>query len=61
MPKKKIEPIVEKPLLDEVVQDKGERKLSWEKFLEKAKAQNPVKFAEKEARGDFKKIPEDFR
>lgn len=63
MSKKKSE---ETELLPEVevateeVIDSGREK-RWEEFLERAKIQNPVKFAEKEARGEFSKIPESFK
>jgi len=32
----------------------------WEAFLETYKKQNPDKYAVKDAKGDFKKIPEGF-
>lgn len=39
---------------------KDERQERWEKLLEAYRAQNPVKYAEKEARGEFKEIPPTF-
>lgn len=39
---------------------KGERELRWEAHLDAYKKRNPIKFAEKEARGQFKHIPADF-
>lgn len=55
----------EKKILEEVEQEKapskGDREKRWEAFLANAKALNPVKFALKEERGEFKNIPDSFR
>lgn len=40
--------------------DNKELKVVWEAFLERYQEQNPVKYAEKKARGDFDQIPEGF-
>lgn len=39
----------------------NDRNTRWQAFLEKAKVQNPVKFALKEAKGEFTKIPDSFK
>lgn len=39
----------------------SQREELWAKFLESYKAKNPVKFAQKEAAGEFKTIPASFR
>jgi len=53
------------PILDEKVQETNattsSRESRWEKFLEKAQIQNPIKFAQKKAKGEFNKIPDSFR
>lgn len=36
------------------------KSLRWEKFLKDYALRNPVKFAEKKAKGEFKVIPENF-
>lgn len=44
-----------------VKEPKGEREARWVAFLEKYKAQNPVRFARLEANGEFKEIPASFQ
>lgn len=36
------------------------RSARWKKFLDGYKVLNPVKFASKEANGEFKRIPDSF-
>jgi hypothetical protein len=40
---------------------KQKREIHWAAHLEKYKIANPVKFAEKEARGEFAQIPPSFK
>lgn len=39
----------------------SDREARWESFLANYKQKNPVKFASKEANGEFKKIPDSFK
>jgi len=54
------EVIVEEAPVEIPVSDKG-RKARWEAHLDLYKARNPVKFATKEANGEFKDIPASFK
>lgn len=55
-------PVEEPALVEEVVEEpEGSREERWERFLEAAQAQNPVKFQQKKERGKFDTIPPSFR
>lgn len=60
MPKKETEEmIVEDAIVEDTIVD--ERQGAWLAFLEKYAVANPVKFAEKKAKGEFDVIPSDFK
>lgn len=46
---------------DSIAEEKSERELLWAEYLENYKKKNPVKFARKEANGEFKSPPPSFK
>ena len=50
-----------KPEVKEVRAEKSDREVRFEAHLAKYKVANPVKYAQKEARGEFAKIPVSFK
>lgn len=52
---------IEEKVADASADVSSDRQARWEAFLLKAKAGNPVKFAQREKAGEFKVIPDSFK
>ena len=64
LPAEEAEADAEEGLKEEEIKTKpesGDREARWEAFLASYQASNPVKFASKQANGEFESIPGSFR
>lgn len=55
------EEALEEVVIEAAPKDLSDREIRWQKHLAAYKDRNPVKYAIKEAKGEFKEIPASFR
>jgi len=54
------EGVIETGVVQEPTNELSQREMLWQQFLKNYKVNNPVKYASKEANGEFKVIPPSF-